>query len=122
MGQGSVAQYGQYSAPMSSTSGLPQDVSDEPEMEVTDFEAAVPAPIDSSVLAGTVVRFLTTLAGRAVPLAEPAEAELDAGLLVALMTMKATTPTTTPRMLPAVMKTPLRPPGPSALSPFPPSF
>src|ERR1700730_3069438 len=106
MAQRSVAQYGQYSAPMYSTSGLPLAVSGVPEMEVTDFAYAVPGPTAVSVLAGTVVRFLTTLGGRAVALAELAE--LDAGLLVALMTMKATTTTTTARMLPAVMKTRLR--------------
>src|SRR4030081_1913244 len=108
MAQRSVAQYGQYSAPMYSNSGLPLAVSGVPEMEVTDFAYAVPDPTAVSVLAGTVVRFLATLAGRAVPPGELAEAELDAGLLVALMTMKVTTTTTTARMLPAVMKTRLR--------------
>src|ERR1700732_5561595 len=82
MAHRSVAQYGQYSAPMYSTSGLPLAVSGGPEMEVTDFAYAVPGPTAVSVLAGTVVRFLTTLAGRAGPLAEPAEP--DAGLLAGL--------------------------------------
>src|ERR1700730_13460000 len=102
MAHRSVAQYGQSSAPMYSTSGLPLAVSGGPEMEGTDFAYAVPGPPAVTVLAGAVVRFLTTLAGGAVPLAELAE--LDAGLLVALMTMKATTTTTTARMPPPVVK------------------
>src|ERR1022692_1547257 len=82
MAHRSVAQYGQYSAPMYRTSGLPADVRAEPEMDVTAFETVLPGPIAFSVAAGT------------------------AGM--ALMTMKATTTTTTARMLPPVMKIRLR--------------
>src|ERR1700680_489944 len=112
----SVAQYGQYSAPMYSTSGFPPDASavpeppsppeprEPPEMDVMDFAYALPAPTASSVTAGPLVTSLMTLAGRTVRPAEPVLAEF----WLALMMMKATTTTTTARMLPPVMKIRLR--------------
>src|ERR1035438_2910269 len=106
MAHRSVAQYGQYSAPMYRTSGLPPDVRAEPEMDVTAFETVVPGPIASSVAAGTLVMSLMTPADRAAPVGEVPEPVL-AALWLALMTMKATTKTMTARMLPPVMKIPL---------------
>ena len=55
MAHRSVAQYGQYSAPMYRTSGLPPEVSAEPETDVTALETVVPEPTASSVAAGTLV-------------------------------------------------------------------
>src|ERR1022692_4462082 len=107
MAHRSVAQYGQYSAPMYRTSGLPPDVRAEPEMDVTAFETVLPGPIAFSVAAGTAVMSLITLAGSAAPVAEVPEPALTEFWL-ALMTMKATTTTTTARMLPPVMKIRLR--------------
>src|ERR1039457_6452651 len=107
MAHRSAAQYGQYSAPMYSTSGFPPDVSavrEPPEMDVMDFAYALPAPTAPSVAAGTLVTSLMTLAGRAVRPSEPALGEFWLGL----MTMKATTTTMTARMLPPVMKIRLR--------------
>src|SRR5450759_1581449 len=102
MAHRSAAQYGQYSAPMYSTSGFPPDVSaapeppEPPEMDVMDFAYALPAPTAPSVAAGTLVTSLMTLAGRAVRPSEPVLGEF----WLALMTMKATTTTMTARMLP----------------------
>src|ERR1035441_600744 len=103
----SVAQYGQYSAPMYRTSGLPADVRAEPEMDVTVFETVLPGPIAFSVAAGTAVMSLITRAGSAAPVAEVPEPVL-AAFWLALMMMKATTTTTTARMLPPVTKIRLR--------------
>src|ERR1017187_5298841 len=107
MAHRSVAQYGQYSAPMYRTSGLPADVRAEPEMDVTAFETVLPGPIAFSVAAGTAVMSLITLAGSAAPVAEVPEPVL-VEFWLALGTIKATTATTTARMLPPVMKSRLR--------------
>ena len=65
--QRSAAQYGQYSAPMYSTSGLPLAVRAEPLMVVgLAVTAPLPVPTLSRVLAGTEVTLDTTLA-RAAP-------------------------------------------------------
>src|ERR1700726_72104 len=93
----SVAQYGQYSAPMYRTSGLPADVRAEPEMDVTAFETVLPGPIAFSVAAGTAVMSLITLAGSAAPAAEVPAPALVAFWL-ALKMMKATTTATTARI------------------------
>src|SRR5450631_3337827 len=113
MAHRSVAQYGQYSAPMYRISGLPPDIRvvpeppEPPEMDVTAFETVLPGPIAFSVAAGTAVMSLITLAGSAAPVAEVPEPVL-AEFWLALMTMKATTTTMTARMLPPVMKIRLR--------------
>src|ERR1017187_979607 len=107
MAHRSVAQYGQYSAPMYRTSGLPADVRAEPEMDVTVFETVLPGPIAFSVAAGTAVMSLITRAGSAAPVAEVPEPVL-AAFWLALMMMKATTTTTTARMLAPVTKIRLR--------------
>ena len=74
---------------------------------VTLFASAVPVPTAARVEAGTVVMSLTTLAGRAVPVAESAPAVV-VGLCVVLITMKATRITMTPRMPPPVHSIRLR--------------
>src|SRR5215469_15488939 len=59
----SAAQYGQYSAPMYSTSGFPFTVSGVPEMGLSGATAPLgPAPTLSSTVAGTDVSSLTTAA------------------------------------------------------------
>ena len=63
----SAAQYGQYSAPMYSTSGLPPDVSGVPPLiAIGRPDTPLPAPTALRVLAGTLVVSVTTLAS-AVP-------------------------------------------------------
>ena len=57
----SAAQYGQYSAPMYSTSGLPSLVSGVPLSRMMDLGSVLPLPIASRVLAGTLVMSLTTI-------------------------------------------------------------
>src|SRR4249919_3025310 len=101
--QRSAAQYGQYSAPMYSISGLPPEVSGVPPLtgRIFPVNEPPPSPIVSSVLAGTFVTLVTTLA-RAEPVG-PFD-ELVAGLLFALTTMKATTTAITARMLPDAMR------------------
>src|SRR5919108_5133438 len=99
--QRSAAQYGQYSAPMYSISGLPPEVSGVPPLTGWILPVNEPAPILSSVLAGTLVTLDTTLA-RAEPVG-PFD-ELAAGLLFALITMKATTTAMTAMMLPDAMR------------------
>src|SRR5207247_8480912 len=93
--QRSAAQYGQYSAPMYSISGLPPEVRGVPPLTGWIFPVNEPPPIVSSVLAGTFVTLDTTLA-RAEPVG-PFD-ELAGGLLFALITMKATTTAITTRM------------------------
>src|SRR6266581_1007202 len=101
--QRSAAQYGQYSAPMYSISGLPPEVSGVPPLTggIFPVNEPPPDPILSSVLAGTFVTLDTTLA-RAEPVG-PFDA-LVAGLLFALITMKATTTAITTTMLPDAMR------------------
>ena len=99
--QRSAAQYGQYSAPMYSISGLPPEVSGVPPLTGWILPVNEPEPILSSVLAGTFVTLDTTLA-RAAPVG-PFD-ELAAGLLFALITMKATTTAITAMMLPDAMR------------------
>src|SRR4249919_3993840 len=101
--QRSAAQYGQYSAPMYSISGLPPEVSGVAPLtgRIFPVNEPPPSPIVSSVLAGTFVTLVTTLA-RAEPVG-PFD-ELVAGLLFALTTMKATTTAITTRMLPDAMR------------------
>jgi hypothetical protein len=101
--QRSPAQYGQYSAPMYSISGLPPEVSGVPPLTdwIFPVNAPPPSPILSSVLAGTFVTLDVTLA-RAAPVG-PFD-ELVAGLLFALITMKATTTAITAMMLPDAMR------------------
>src|ERR1700760_2864709 len=100
----SAAQYGQYSAPMYSISGLPLAVSGVPLVTALGFPLTwpPPSPILSDVLAGTLVRSDTTLA-RAAPVG-PFDALVAGGLLFALTTMKATTIATTAMMLPAAIR------------------
>src|SRR5207244_10253132 len=64
----SAAQYGQYSAPMYTISGLPPEVSGVPPLTgwIFPVNEPPPSPIVSSVLAGTFVALDTTLA-RAEP-------------------------------------------------------
>src|SRR5215475_5257897 len=95
--QRSAAQYGQYSAPMYSISGLPPEVSGVPPLTGEILPVNEPLPTLSSVLAGTFVVLDTTLA-RAAPVG-PFD-ELVDGLLFALITMKATTTAITAMMLP----------------------
>src|SRR5919108_4648749 len=80
--QRSAAQYGQYSAPMYSSSGLPLAVSGVPPETVWIFPVnePLPSPILSSVLAGTPVT-LDTTPDRAAPVG-PFD-ELPDGLLFA---------------------------------------
>src|SRR6266487_3709879 len=101
--QRSAAQYGQYSAPMYSISGLPPEVSGVPPLTggIFPVNEPPPSPILSSVLAGTFVTLDTTLA-RAEPVG-PLD-ELPDGLLFALITMKVTTTAITTRMLPDAMR------------------
>src|SRR6185437_9645450 len=99
--QRSAAQYGQYSAPMYSISGLPPEVSGVPPLAVWILPVNEPDPILSSVLAGTFVTLDTTPA-RAAPVG-PFD-ELPDGLLFALITMKATTTAITAMMLPDAMR------------------
>src|SRR6476661_9469639 len=99
--QRSAAQYGQYSAPMYSISGLPPEVRGVPPLTGWILPVNEPLPTLSSVLAGTFVTLDTTLA-RAAPVG-PFD-ELVAGLLFALITMKATTTAITAMMLPDAMR------------------
>src|ERR1700753_328604 len=84
MAHRSVAQNGQYSAPMYSTSGLPFAVSAVPVMGMSVFGLALPLFAEARVAAGTEVSLLTVLAD-AVPMLEPAEV-----LLSDLTTMSTT--------------------------------
>src|ERR1035438_2641815 len=84
-------------------------------MVVTGFETkrgTEPAPTAFRVLAGTLATSRSTVAGRAVPAGEAAEAEPGLaeppGFRVALNTMRATTTATTARMLAPVMRIRLR--------------
>src|SRR5438093_3447166 len=101
-----AAQYGQYSAPMYTTSGLPPEVSGVPVIGMTVLAPMLPLPTAARVLAGTLVMSLITLAGRAVPVAPPACAA--GGGFSDLKTMKDTTMTITASTLPAVMNRRLR--------------
>src|SRR5215470_13665093 len=87
----SAAQYGQYSAPMYTTSGLPPEVRGVPVIGMTALGPLVPLPTAVRVLAGTVVMSWITLAGRAVPVVLPACSV--AGCFSDLKTMKDTTMT-----------------------------
>src|ERR1022692_26391 len=71
----SAAQYGQYSAPMYSTSGLPPAAAGGPGTEMTEPEYVVQDPTAFRVACGTVAMSVRTLGGRAVPVEEAAEAE-----------------------------------------------
>src|SRR5215472_2695406 len=97
----SAAQYGQYSAPMYTTSGLLPEVSGVPVIGTTALGPVLPLPTAARVLAGTLVTSLITLAGRAVPVVPPACS--FAGGFSDLKTIKDTTMTITPSTLPAVM-------------------
>src|ERR1019366_1722179 len=84
-----------------SSSGLPPWVSGAPVIAVTGFETCLriePGPTASSVLTGTSITLLLTLAGRAVPVTGVLEA---AGVLeLSLITMKTSTTASTTTMLP----------------------
>src|ERR1022692_485672 len=73
-------------------------------MLVTGFEVTLPAPTVFRVLAGTVRTSRMTLAGREVPVGEPADVEAG-GFWPALATLTATTTT---RTLPPVISIRLR--------------
>ncbi len=103
--QRSVAQNGQYSAPMYSTSGLPPLVSAGPLAAISGDFGRLPFPTWASVAAGTLVTSLAT-AGR-LTLA-PADAGAADPPELSLTTTKATTMATTTRMLPPTMKSLLR--------------
>src|SRR5215475_4138280 len=102
-----AAQYGQYSAPMYSISGLPLLVSSGPVTLVTGGEVVMtePLPTVARALAGTPVTLLATLAGRGV---RPVEVGVVVGELIDLTRMKATTMTMTASTLPPVMNRRLR--------------
>src|SRR5260221_9997754 len=113
-----AAQYGQYSAPMYSISGLPPLVSGlsaigligrPPESE--------PLPTVSSVPGGTPVTLLITLAGRAAPVVEFAAPLLLAGLLVVFITTKAITIAITATTLPPAISAPPRTSAPRGAAP-----
>src|SRR5580700_8253538 len=105
MAQRVAAQYGQYSAPMYSISGLPPLVSGGDPLIgtiapwLTTLVPRLPAPTLSSVAAGTLVTSDATLAGRTVPWTPPATF-CGVLLLLAYTTMSATTTAITARMLP----------------------
>src|SRR5258708_38526533 len=87
-----AAQYGQYSAPMYSISGLPPLVSGLSAIGLIGRPPeSKPLPTVSSVPGGTPVTLLITLAGRAAPVVELAAPLLLAGLFVVLFTTEANT-------------------------------
>src|SRR5579863_6278479 len=102
--QRSAAQYGQYSAPMYSISGLPFAVSVGPVIDWGVAMIPLPAPTVSRVLAGTLVTVWTTDA-RAEPVG-PLEALSfpDPEPEPSLITTKTTTTTRTTRMLPDAIR------------------
>src|SRR5258708_23700988 len=82
-----AAQYGQYSAPMYSISGLPPLVSGLSAIGLIGRPPeSKPLPTVSSVPGGTPGTFLITLAGRAAPLVEFAAPPLLAGLVCRALT------------------------------------
>src|ERR1039457_1511206 len=103
MAHRSAAQYGQYSAPTYSTSGLPPVAAGGPGTEKTEPEDVGPAPTAVRGACGTVA-----LAGRAVPVEEAAQAEPGLaeppGFWAGLMRTNATTTTMTARTLPPTMR------------------
>src|SRR5271165_6594837 len=101
--QRSAAQYGQYSAPTYSTSGLPLAVRAAPLIVVgLAVTEPPPSPTESSALAGTLVTLDTTLA-RAAPVGPFGELSA-AGLVFSLITTKATTIASTTTTLPDAMR------------------
>src|SRR5580658_530728 len=106
--QRSAAQYGQYSAPMYSISGLPFSVSAVPLIDSGVAIIPLPAPTVFRVLAGTLVTVLTT-AARAEPVGPLEElSDPEPEPEVSLTTTKTSTTTRTTRMLPDAIRIRLR--------------